>query len=309
MATRNDLRRQRWFDAGKVSVERVIGRTAPGYLCPLCLRWCTTLDDVRLEDAPPKSVRGRPVALTCDECNHTAGHRLEGELHKAEDLRRWYRREPTRRPLEGWFAFNDIALRMESRWVDGALEVGGIPRANNPATRDAQIAALRASSTPDGQIVAGELKISHPTPDWRRAQIGWLKAGYVAAFALLGYRWALRSALDVVRAQIADPETERLQRFYLPRRSGDSSRRVILWIHTPTSLECLWVVMDNHAVVLPGLKASDRSARIYDRLNARKYWPLRSRTTNAMDWETLGWPTGPELKFDQLGLASGDLGG
>ena len=58
--------------------------------------------------------------------------------------------------------------------------------------------------------------------------------------------------------------------------------------------------MNDHAVVLPGLKRSDVSARIYERLDARKHWPLHQRTVRAMDWETLGWPKGPELKLDHL---------
>ena len=253
------------------AIERVTGRPAEGYLCPLCLRWCTTIDDVRLEHAPPRSLGGRHVVLTCDECNHSAGYRLEGELRKAEDIRQWAAREggvalPARVELDG------IPLSGEAMWVDETLSVVGIPSQNDPRRTEAHVAAAR-----ERPLIGGNddfrLTVGHRV-DWPRVRVAWLKSGYVAAFALLGYQWALRSALDIVRTQIADPTFEHVERFYLPRRQGTSDRHAVIWFERPRSLESIFVVLGNHAVFLPGLKPWPR---IYERLAERL--PAQRRTS------------------------------
>jgi hypothetical protein len=59
------------------------------YICPLCTRHFTIIDIdkarsncLTLEDVPPKSLGGKPLTLTCKECNNTAGSLLDEELRK-----------------------------------------------------------------------------------------------------------------------------------------------------------------------------------------------------------------------------------
>lgn len=49
--------------------------------CPLCLKLCT-IDQMTVDHCPPKSVGGRPVALTCKECNSNAGHQSDHAVIK-----------------------------------------------------------------------------------------------------------------------------------------------------------------------------------------------------------------------------------
>jgi hypothetical protein len=42
----------------------------------------------------------------------------------------------------------------------------------------------------------------------RRTRVGWLRSAYLVAFAALGYRYILRSALRRVASQIASPDTD-----------------------------------------------------------------------------------------------------
>ena len=58
-----------------------------GYLCPLCFNifFEKDLDSnlknfLTLEDIPPKSLGGKPRALTCKDCNSTSGHELDVHL-------------------------------------------------------------------------------------------------------------------------------------------------------------------------------------------------------------------------------------
>lgn len=54
------------------------------YICPLCRRGFprAAIDEKTLtfEDAPPKSYGGKPVALTCRDCNNSLGNYLDASL-------------------------------------------------------------------------------------------------------------------------------------------------------------------------------------------------------------------------------------
>lgn len=89
--SRGLLLRQRWFETGREAFERVTGEAVDGYVCPLCVRVCSTLDDVTLVDVPPKKVGDRRICLICDECNHTSGHTLDDELVRSYTYRDWSR--------------------------------------------------------------------------------------------------------------------------------------------------------------------------------------------------------------------------
>src|SRR2546428_8895330 len=89
-------KKERWFDAGTVAIERVLpGRRAilfPNidnpYICPLCRggfpRSAIADKTLTFEDAPPKSYGGSPIALTCDECNHRYGSSVDSKLSKLD---------------------------------------------------------------------------------------------------------------------------------------------------------------------------------------------------------------------------------
>ena len=59
------------------------------YICPLCIRLFTEKDldqavknCLTLEDIPPKSLGGKPILLTCKECNNESGTKLDEQLRK-----------------------------------------------------------------------------------------------------------------------------------------------------------------------------------------------------------------------------------
>ena len=110
--SKRERRKRRWFEDGMQALERVIGEPAPGYVCPICRRWFTELEEVTFEHAPPRSVGGREVALTCRECNSGAGHGIDAELRKVQDLRDWNRGR-LGKPLRARFAFGGVPLNVD----------------------------------------------------------------------------------------------------------------------------------------------------------------------------------------------------
>src|SRR5688572_27922121 len=69
---------QSWFAKGAAA----LGSAAPvhrgrGYACPICLRIYPSATGLTVEDVPPKAVGGRPLLLTCRECNSGSGAMLD----------------------------------------------------------------------------------------------------------------------------------------------------------------------------------------------------------------------------------------
>ena len=286
-------RKQQWFDNGKGAFERVTGRSVRGYVCPICVRACETLEDVTLEHAPPSSMGGRIVCLTCDECNVTSGHRLDNELAAAVTVRA-LQRGTLGRPLRARSEFAGVPLNVDVDWTPGLVTVCGVPAHNDPSNTTAQREALDRfadSGDPDWAF-----KLWLPMWDEPRARIALLRAAYLVAFAALGYRYVLREELEIVREQILNPDDALIERFSLHFERTKYVRGIVR-VTRPRALECILVQMNEHVVFLPGLKPGSNG--IYDRLAARKLWPPRSRTFRHLAWQPVVWPTRPVLTLDR----------
>lgn len=99
--------------------------------------------------------------------------------------------------------------------------------------------------------------------------------------------------MEPVRAQIADPTGNHLDRFILHGGSSAPAARMMFQVDRPRSLRSLAVGMGSHLVFLPGLGAD--SDTLYQRLGSRALWPLTSRSLLSLRGTDWGWPTSPVL--------------
>jgi hypothetical protein len=165
------------------------------YACPICqfLFDVSAVDSgaLTLEDSPLRSLGGRPIALTCNVCNSTAGHTIDAALKQREDfvgltLGLFGHGESfggnARLSAEG--VTTNIRLRGEGKYV--RFEVP--EKQNHPDVFQAQ----RGVQPPKEEVEEGdprEFKIHAPVRfDWRHAGIGDLKSAYIAAFAKYGFQ-------------------------------------------------------------------------------------------------------------------------
>ena len=53
------------------------------FICPLCMNIINVedKDKITLEDVPPESVGGKPILVTCADCNNTLGGRVDNYLY------------------------------------------------------------------------------------------------------------------------------------------------------------------------------------------------------------------------------------
>lgn len=287
---RRRQKKQRWFDLGVAAAERVFGEPVPGYVCPLCVHAFSSLDDLSFEHAPPDSVGGREICLTCAACNSTAGRSVDKELRKAQDERDW--RRGVGKPLRARFEVEGITLRVDVERTPEMLTVLGLPEQNNPADSAAHEEALRRA------LDKGEVPVRFHFAGFndRHAQVALLRSAYLVAFAALGCRYVLRSELGLVRRQIAHPDEEILDRFVVHRWESHPGC-ALAWVERPRSLESVVVKIDDDLVFLPGLKGGPT---IYGRLAKRKLWPPRRKFFGNFDATPFDWPTRPEHLFDEL---------
>ncbi len=77
---KSDLKRK-FFERGATALRNISAIDQECYCCPICsylyLPEALEVDVLTLEHAPPQKVGGKPLALTCKECNSVAGYSLD----------------------------------------------------------------------------------------------------------------------------------------------------------------------------------------------------------------------------------------
>jgi hypothetical protein len=281
--------KERWFDAGTAAFERVFPgarakrfpETENPYICPLCAqpypRTAIADGTLTFEDAPPKSYGGKPVALSCKPCNNALGSSLDAPLSTLDGNEM----SPCRLAIDGVEVIAYQEIRPDGRFF-------AIPEnQNNPSHRAQFFKGLeRVTHQPPGQLTYKRDMMKR-----RRADLAWLKAAYIVAFARWGYSYAFSPALRVVREQLRQPGEEIIRQFKLENRKSPRDTRFIIYIREPRELEGVAVGVGHHIVLLP---ANARDMTIYDRLEAA----LKSNPSLSLTGDTYNWPTSPTYSID-----------
>lgn len=82
---------ERWFDRGADSFARLAPK-APAriYVCPLCgngySREAIAEKVITIEHVPPEALGGKPLCLTCRDCNNNAGRGVDAHMHRRETV-------------------------------------------------------------------------------------------------------------------------------------------------------------------------------------------------------------------------------
>ena len=232
---------------------------------------------------PPKSYGGKPVALSCKSCNNALGSSLDAPLSTLDsnDL------SPCRLGINGVEVTAYQEIRPDGRFF-------AIPEnQNNPSCHEQFFKGLEhATARPPGQLT-----YKWDTVKRRRADLAWLKAAYVVAFATWGYSYALSPALRRIREQLRRPDEEIIGQLKLENRASPRSTRSIIYIREPRELKGVAVGMGRQIVFLP---ADARDMTIYERLaNA-----LNANPSISLTGDTYYWPTSPTHSIDVVAFNS-----
>lgn len=299
-------RRERWFDEGATALRRALERSGrrgdlpvvgDWYACPCCLKLYapeTVLSRMlTIEDVPPKAVGGRPMLLTCKQCNNTAGSELDAHaamqsvgdsLARGTDTERW---------LAATSRVSGILLRGKARMADGSLLFVGVPQQNPPTVAAAFEAALFRSGS--SSLGAGLSLTVHTSFNDARARLSIIRAAYLAAFAGLGWTYILQPTLSPVRRQIRAPDAQIIKPYLFRDPDAPSTKRGILVVSDPPELAAVVVTLGEFTVFLPGLGRGgwEEVAQSYvQRADSDGRLGVR------LDGKAVPWPTSPAYFLD-----------
>lgn len=297
--------RQRWFRQGAAAWRRAqitMGvsereATQEAYVCPLCMSVdyaarrgqfkCFTesaLFDGSLtaEHVPPKSLGGRPLLLTCRECNNWAGSSVDSHARRRENPRDVFLGR-TSTKVTATTGGHKVAGRFTVK--DGAycLDITrkNAHRRGAPEAFSASIGKLGGS---DGDIILG---FDSDEFDDRRARASWLRAAYLTMFAMGGFRATGGPEFERIRRQIREPEIEHIPTFLIDTHSKDDwSHRAIVRIKEPEALHCWGMLVGHYLVCLPW----PGEAGLYERIAAERKNDSKKMVARA---DVTEWPTEP----------------
>lgn len=193
-------RHRQLFDVG-VKALQGFGVKGKFYRCPICQRdynesaikrdapadYCLTL-----EHAPPDSVGGKVVALTCKNCNNDLGSRLDSQIAAREQLFRFIDpNRPDPSPFAGKITLSEDPRITTNIQISG--KIGGrisvrAGKNNKPSHLSGTQEALKRIHSSGGEF-HGTLGL--PAYDERRAKLAFLKSAFLCLFGKFGYTYAL----------------------------------------------------------------------------------------------------------------------
>src|SRR5208283_2598062 len=107
--------------------------------------------------------------------------------------------------------------------TSGITEIRILPKSNDPKNIELfsnQMKTISEQGTSNGMEFNLKRKV---ILDLRLAKIGDLKSAFLLVFALLGYRYAYDSKLDIVRNQLIEPSNDILgTKFWVDLDEGDA---------------------------------------------------------------------------------------
>jgi hypothetical protein len=273
-----------WFDGGAAAFERtfpgvlreILADDAPRYVCPLCdepfRREAVLSGDLTAEHVPPDSFGGRELLLTCRVCNNTAGTSVDGHARKRENIAEAKIGNVAQR-LAVRIELLDVKLqaRLEPSASGAQLEISKAN--NNPAALE--------SLQKVGVIPAGTpltIEFVRDRYSELRANISWLRSGFLALFSIIGYEFSFDPAIRIVKEQLRSPNKRLIDCFTISPRGSVASNWVLVEISDP---HCTAVMFGPYVVILPPPRDLDFYQRVAEDARAQEAGAPR-RTTKVL---------------------------
>ncbi|SRR5579863_427169 len=195
-----------------------IGGPPNGCWCPLCGEFFTRADlDARrltLEHVPPSSIGGKPMCLTCADCNNTAGSTIDASVSEFASMQKlntafFSNKGDYTGPVS--LSAGGMTVNARINKTEGEPVRIEIHESYNHPERVGELNKHLDATTSSGTEWRFELSAKFRTSQ-KKLFASLLRSGYLAAFSLLGYRYAGTSRLNVVRQQIREPDVEHVPR-------------------------------------------------------------------------------------------------
>lgn len=295
----SDRIREHWFTRGVDAFRRSAPSAPEAYPCPLRARGFgrAALEEgaLTIEHAPPEALGGRPICLTCKDCNSTAGHTIDAHMGRREASFDFVA-GTMGKPVPARLQVGATSVNVDYYSGAGGIMVIGDPARNHPETQ-ARFQAEFENRARTGK--AGDLRFTvTPSKLGHKAQldlVGWLRSAYLVAFAVLGYRYIFQRRLEAVRRQLQAPEETIIDCFsvFLPKAKRDE--RQFVFVEEPAYLRGLLLQMGRRVIFLPWLDDG-----LYAAVSDKK--KESGNFLAQVHGDFLAWPKEPRhlIDFDQF---------
>lgn len=181
------------------------------YICPLCLRPFQASDifahkgnHLTLEDVPPKSLGGKPLILTCKECNNAAGQKIDGHLY-SRMFELDHRNFTPGSRFHAMFTQDGKVTRGEV--IVGLDSVIKVSQSYDHNKRETLNEFVKDISPKTGNPLMN-IEFYPKRIDFKRLEVALLKTAYLLCFEKYGYAFILDPIYDHVREQIKHPDAD-----------------------------------------------------------------------------------------------------
>ena len=190
------------------------------FICPLCLRIFNIAqleglvnNFITIEHVPPKNLGGKPITLTCNDCNSTCGHELDVYLRNEMEHheRAYFNRSKGHFSKYSHGGVEVNAITNEDK--DGTINIKIEKKHNSPFSFDTFCESIQSSAYDlriDGHLILGNHK-----RNTKMAEVALLKSSYLYAFYKFGYRYILSTKLNAIKLQIQNPNEDILPPYYI----------------------------------------------------------------------------------------------
>lgn len=249
---------------------------ADAYICPLCLRTYGIGDaELTLEHVPPESVGGKPILITCKDCNSNCGADLEICLMNELEIVHTLNHLDTI-PQKSRLAFNGVKINAQTIFSKAEGFTFMIsPDNNNPIEFEKFM--TEAKNSKDGYEIKLAANITNRKRDYDLANIALLKSAYLMAFQKLGYMYVLNANTNIIRDQIHNPKKNVIGNAFIIDIINGELENLFAGVYYAqlNNIGCVIVIMDlklrhseikhRKAIVLPHPK--DSRGQIYSELS------------------------------------------
>lgn len=255
-----DELKRRYFEKGVTALKSVVPIDHDYYCCPICIKLFPSkaIEDgiLTIEHAPPEKVGGKPLALTCKDCNSVAGYSVDSAVVHRErlfDAIKAIRGKARNYKGRATLSMGGLAMNVKLE-VDNKRNVSIQPQKylNDPNTLTAfknYMMNLHDSGKGDGE----EFSI---TPLMRyhnkHSKIGDLKSAFIISFALFGYTYILHKRLSLVREQILNYGSDIIQKYWVVSDPKLERKYSICLLKEP--VPAVAVKIDKVTIILPWLE-------------------------------------------------------
>ena len=227
--------RSLWYDLGVRALQAARPSVPPVYGCPLCLQGFPQ-DGFSLEDVPPKSIGGKPLVLTCTQCNNRSGAELDVFIAEAQRLKEFVAGTEIL-PVDLTQYGRRIAA--DASLFDGRLNLTGVRKASHKESFDGLFAELDRAARERSRNWDFSIKFQIRNSPWKEG-VAWLRVAYLYAFAAFGYNFILRPELHPIREQIKHPE-KRVTPGVIKHVKEPSDQDGISFVHEPEAYRSILV--------------------------------------------------------------------